>query len=369
MTSASAPRQRLLPHVRLYESIRTAHLERAHELSPASIVYRVRRYDFQDALTEGLHLVRASPLAAGRLLVSSKVDVLEINEPLMLSSLSATSVALLALAVRRLLGRGRTLVVTYAIGNVDPFARATGSRFRTRVRRRLERVAARIVLRRVDRIAFGTSAARQTYSRVLGAVRQDHAELVIPALPAAFPSARASRRRSSRVVFIGALSERKGVGVLLAAWPLVVRENADAHLTIVGKGPLEGLVRGSLSDSIALEVDPPREAIHRRLDEASVLVLPSQPSPTWREQVGLPLVEALSHGCRVVTTGETGLASWLAEHGHEVVDDAGSAPELADAILRSLAGGPSRAEVLASLPVRDGRLAADDWLTGRGPGR
>ena len=114
--------------------------------------------------------------------------------------------------------------------------------------------------------------------------------------------------------------------------------------------------------SILLEIDPPRVRIHEAMATSSVLTLPSQPSATWREQVGLPIVEALSHGCTIVTTRETGLADWLESGGHSVYRDAGSAQALASAILRALDAPVDRTDVLAALPERDGRLAADDWL-------
>ena len=80
----SVPR---LPAVRLYESLRTAHLERAHQLAPASIVHRVTRYDFDESLAVGLDLVQAGPVRAAWLVGRSGVRVLEVNEPLMTSSL------------------------------------------------------------------------------------------------------------------------------------------------------------------------------------------------------------------------------------------------------------------------------------------
>ena len=107
-------------HARLYETVRTAHLERARVLEPAAIIYRRRRYDFDAAAAQGLELIQASPLRAGWLLFRSDVRVLEINEPLQLSSSAATALALAFLAASRITGRSRTTVVAYAIENADP---------------------------------------------------------------------------------------------------------------------------------------------------------------------------------------------------------------------------------------------------------
>jgi glycosyltransferase involved in cell wall biosynthesis len=354
-----------LPAVRLYESLRTAHLERARDLAPASIVYRVTRYDFDERLAEGLDLVHAGPVAAAWGIARSRVRVLEVNEPLMTSSLPATALVLAALAVRRVLTGRRVAVVSYLIGNADPFAPATAPRLRTRLRRRGEGVLARLVWRRLDRVVSGTDSARETYDRLLGPSSPRTSRATIPSLPTRHPEARGGGVRPPTVVFVGAFAERKGLPVLLAAWSTVRAERPDARLVLLGKGPLEPHARAlaAADDSVAVEVDPERGRIHAVLDGARALVLWSQPSPTWREQVGLPLVEGLSHGCTAVTTTETGLADWLEAHGHVVAhDDPASPAVLARSIGAALDAGRSADSVLADLPERDGRLAADDFL-------
>ncbi|MFP3393480.1 glycosyltransferase family 4 protein, partial [Brevibacillus sp. SIMBA_076] len=118
--------------------------------------------------------------------------------------------------------------------------------------------------------------------------------------------------------FLGAFEERKGLPLLLAAWPLVRERRPDARLLVMGKGALEVLAREAVAidASIELLVDPSRDTISGALAGAKALVLPSQRRPRWREQVGLPIVEGLAAGCVVVTTSETGLADWLTEEGH-----------------------------------------------------
>jgi glycosyltransferase involved in cell wall biosynthesis len=349
--------------VRLYQTVRTAHLERAHDLAPATIVFGSRRYDFEADLTSGLELIQASPARAALLLATSGVTELEINEPLMRSSARATTLALAALRLRELFGGPPITVVAYAIGNDDPTrGRLTPWK---RLSARLDLALMRFVWRRVDRIAYGTHAARATYQRILGSPPPRQAETLIEALPAACSCLESSGPRDPRrVVFLGAFVERKGFPLVLEAWPLVRAALPGARLTILGKGRLQALAeRAALADdSIDLVIDPPRTEIHRRLAESRVLSLPSQPSPHWREQVGLPIVEGLSHGCSVVTTTETGLAAWLHDHGHEVVDTPTTAAALAEALVAGITSGPEHGDVVASLPPVDGRLAADEWM-------
>ena len=114
-----------------------------------------------------------------------------------------------------------------------------------------------------------------------------------------------------------------------------------------------------------LVIDPPRSEIHRHLRSASVLALPSRPTASWREQIGLPIVEGLAHGCNIVTTSETGLAGWLTEHGHNVVAPGAGVSALADSVLHALhkqGDGGTAVGVVADLPAVDGRLAADAWM-------
>ncbi|MDN3497519.1 glycosyltransferase family 4 protein [Planococcus sp. APC 4015] len=348
---------------RLYESVRTAHLERARELSPAAIVYRVRRYDFDESLAAGLEIVHATPLRAALLLRRSRLEALEINEPLMASSLPASAIAVFAVTFLR--RRDRPQIVTYAIGNDDPFSAPSPS-IKRRVRWAIERVLARYVWRHVDAIAYGTQGARDVYRAELKP-RRGMRETLIPALPAR--SAAPETERAQRVTFLGAFVARKGLPLLLEAWPAVVAARPEATLTLVGKGTLVADARdfADRHPSVELVEDPPRDLIRDTLARTLVLVLPSQPSPTWREQVGLPIVEALEQGAAIVTTTETGLAPWLDEHGHGVVPGDADAATLARAIIGQIDAGDRSAEILASLPPQDGRLAADAWMFGDAP--
>lgn len=352
-------------HVRLYTSVRTAHLERAHELPPAAIVYHGRRYDFDESLTDGLELVQTSALGAAVLLARSRVTVLEVNEPLMVSSLRMSALAVAAVRLRGLLTGRRAAVVSYAIVNLDPWPAGPVIGPRARLRRWSERLLARFVWRQLDRICYGTAAAQDLHAEVMGPSRA--AETLIPALPVALAREPGLQPDPMLVVYLGIFLQRKGIDQVLAAWPLVRRALPDARLQVLGKGALEAEVRAAAAadESIEVVVDPPRSLIQDVLGRAQVLALPSQPTPIWREQVGLPIVEALAAGCSVVTTTETGLASWLAAHGHSVVPPKARPEVLAEAIAEQLRARRPAEDVVADLPLVDGRLEADGWMFGR----
>jgi glycosyltransferase involved in cell wall biosynthesis len=349
---------------RVYGSLRSAHLERAHALEPASLLHRRRRYDFDPRLAEGLDLVQGGTLSMAVTVTRSRLTGLEVNEPLLRPGLWKTSVAVTAARLSARLHRRPVRVVTYAIENRDPYSCHAPGSLRGRLRRRLDQAMSRYTARRVDRIAYGTAAAAELYAARLGRELADADAALLPALPAACDCPAVEDRDPDRVVFVGAFQPRKGLPQLVEAWPEVVARHPAARLTLIGKGQLldvaEGLARRV--EGVDLVVDPPRAELHRLLRRSAVLVLLSQRTPTWREQVGLPVVEGLAHGCSVVTTEETGLADWLADYGHDVLPAAASSTEVADVVVWALSRRRSAASVLADLPDVDGRLAADRWL-------
>lgn len=359
MAAVPSPQKR----VRLYHQVRSAHLERAASLPAATILFGGKRYDFEEALAAELDLVEARGWRAARYLLRHDVDALEVNEPLFVHAARSTATALLGLQLKALLGRGRVRVVTYAIENLDPTTVPLRPGLRARLGRVLDTVAMRLVWRRLDRVVFGTESSASLYARALPP-RPDLAQELVPALPAPARGREGVVKTGQSVLFLGALTERKGLPLLAAAWPAVTAALPHATLTVLGKGPLLGLAEdlAAAHPSTRLVVDPSREEIREHLDRSQVLVLPAQPTPTWREQVGLPLVEGLSYGCTVVTTDETGLAGWLADHGHQVIPGTASAEALSAALVRALTQPLDVGTVLSGLPAEDGRLAADRWL-------
>jgi len=367
--SGSPPSGTGTHRARLYRTLRTAHLEQALELSPATIVYRDRRYDFDEGLASRLELVRTGTLGAALWLARSGVTELEINEPLMRYSVRGTALAVAAVGLRSWWGGPRTTVVSYGIENLDPFARRAGSP-RARASARLDRLLTRFVWSQTDRMVYGTPSAKALYQATLASRRGPGAEALVLPLPQECRCP-AQPRDPSRVVFLGAFSHRKGFSMLREAWPTVLEQRPSASIVLLGKGPLEPLARSWAQEdrSVRLLLDPARTTIHEWLRRGQVLVLPSQPQPRWREQVGRPITEALSHGCSIVTTTETGLAPWLESRGHSVLAPGADAARLAAAVVHELDTPRTAREVLSSLPERDGRLAADDWLFDAGASR
>ena len=109
-------------------------------------------------------------------------------------------------------------------------------------------------------------------------------------------------------LFVGRLSEEKGIKTLLQAWSTLDNQN----LKVAGTGPLEALLQ-SRKNVLVLGHQNAAE-VSRLMQQAAFLVLPSE----WYEGFPLVLVEAFAHGLPILASklgsmadiikdGETGL--------------------------------------------------------------
>lgn len=103
-------------------------------------------------------------------------------------------------------------------------------------------------------------------------------------------------------LFVGRLSEEKGIETLLRAWEGI----DDVPLRIVGEGPLAPLVREAAerTGSVRWLGRLPQEEVQRLLGEARCLVVPSR----WYEGFPRVVVEAYARGTPVVASRLGGLA-------------------------------------------------------------
>jgi glycosyltransferase involved in cell wall biosynthesis len=170
---------------------------------------------------------------------------------------------------------------------------------------------------------FGFGERSREYLMSLGAKRE---RIFIPcqaaALPLSFVPERALdervRARSGQkpvFLFVGRLSEEKGVDALLDAFGEIVRRIPQARLRIVGTGPQgEALQKAThdagLDHAVSFVGSLQDEALSREYFGATCMVLPS-----FREPWGLVVNEALSHGCPVVVSDNCGCVPELVIDG------------------------------------------------------
>jgi glycosyltransferase involved in cell wall biosynthesis len=161
------------------------------------------------------------------------------------------------------------------------------------------------------------------------------------------------------VLYVGRLVEEKGLEELLAAWRMLAAADgpppatapspldAQRHvvpptLAVVGDGPLAGEV--AATPGVRLLGPLPRERLPVAYAAADSLVLPSIPTPRFREPWGLVCNEALHQGTPVIATTAVGaVVGGLVRHDETgLVVPPGDPAALASAIRRLLANRPLR---------------------------
>jgi phosphatidyl-myo-inositol alpha-mannosyltransferase len=249
-------------------------------------------------------------------------DVVHIHEPLMpLVSLGA------------LMARTPPKVGTF---HADPGPMA----------RRIYRTGARVLRRMVGRLAAVT-AVSDVAAAALGSVAEP--QIVPNGIDLEAYSATRDRV-PGRVLFIGRNDGRKGLDVLLGAWPLVAR---DSTLHIVGAdgdglalAGVEWLGRVSESDK------------RRELATAEVLVAPNRGG----ESFGIVVLEGLASGCAVIASDLPAFRAVAADTASYVA--IGDSKDLASEIDRVLGSDDRRREMARLGSQRAVRFGRDEVLAG-----
>ncbi len=137
-------------------------------------------------------------------------------------------------------------------------------------------------------------------------------------------------------IFIGRLSEEKGINTLLEAWRLL---DNDVPLKIVGTGPLESIVQAEASrdERIVCVGQQSPSAVARLVGDATFLVFPS----LWYEGMPRTIIEAFAKGTPVLAS-KLGAMQELISHDHTGLHfEPGNATTLA-ALVRELWCDPAR---------------------------
>lgn len=170
------------------------------------------------------------------------------------------------------------------------------------------------------------------------------------------------------VTFVGRLVEKKGLDVLLAAWPAVRASVPTARLLVLGDGPQRSLLQGTAGRSGIehIEPDPQRRHLQVRdlLRATTVVASPSRTPPSGdAESLLLVNLEAQASGRPVVTTRHGGIPEFVEEGTSALLVDEGDADGLAAALVAVLTDPALAGRLGAAGPAVAARFDVDRCST------
>jgi glycosyltransferase involved in cell wall biosynthesis len=142
------------------------------------------------------------------------------------------------------------------------------------------------------------------------------------------------------VLYVGRLVPEKGVAVLLDAWPRVDAKNPT--LVLIGDGPLAA--RAAATPGAKLLASMPRAELPAAYAASETLVLPSVPTPRFREPWGLVCNEAMHQARPVIASDAVGAVAGglITDHITGLVVPHANPAALASAITQLRADEPLR---------------------------
>lgn len=152
------------------------------------------------------------------------------------------------------------------------------------------------------------------------------------------------------LLFVGRLSDQKGLQYLIDAMPEVVKKEPNTKLLIIGEGPFKAELEKKIDENRIKEHveflgSLPASDVVKYHNYADVFVLPSLSNKTGTEALGLALMEAMSSGCAVIGTNVGGIPSLIKNGYNGLLVNQKDSKELAGAII-DLLKNRKKAEIL-----------------------
>lgn len=236
--------------------------------------------------------------------------IIEIPEPLFLKFwFQGSSCAIIIKLIRKILWR-ETVIVTYAIENLDANAICSVPFFNNNYY--INKVFSKILKSTlvatsscISVAGFGTKSAEKNYLDngffKSGRINKFLSQEILQSCDCEFSNI----VKKKSIVFLGERSYRKSTDELYSVFLALSALNDKWLFHMVGPSIDTYATPNPLNFKISGKV--PRREIHKILSESSLLILPSRRLPRWREQIGLPIIEGLKHNVHVIATKESGL--------------------------------------------------------------
>jgi len=168
-------------------------------------------------------------------------------------------------------------------------------------------------------------------------------------------------RKKGKIVYVGALRDEKGVGLLVDAFKILRNTSDDVELHLIGSGEMYGTKTGKIEgEGLFLHGQLSHESVAEHLQTAHVCVLLS--SPDLFETFGKAVEEAKACGCPIIVSNSGGLPERVSSSDvGEVVYDL-SKQNVAEVLRRWTDGDPKNIGRSDSL-IYDWKISAIEIIT------
>ena len=139
------------------------------------------------------------------------------------------------------------------------------------------------------------------------------------------------------ILYVGRLSEEKGIEYLIQAIPKIKEEHPEIELHIIGEGNIKQNLKDltnklEIEDKVLFHGYLPHENLATRYRKSSVFVLPS----VCMENAPLTILEAMSQGISIITTNIGGQAELIQDGVNGLLVKPGDTEDLAEKICNIL---------------------------------
>lgn len=172
-------------------------------------------------------------------------------------------------------------------------------------------------------------------------------------------------RSKHELLFVGRLVEKKGLHVLIAAMPKIIKENPDAFLTIAGSGPMERQSRNmvrqyGLGDKVNFLGMLPQSQLPLLYRRAAMAVFPFVVAEGGdQEGLGLVVIEAMGCGCPVISSDLPAIHDSITHKENGLLVKPGNPEPLSRAVTELLSNDDLRSRF--SRQARKGVKERFDW--------
>lgn len=143
---------------------------------------------------------------------------------------------------------------------------------------------------------------------------------------------------SKVILFVGRLSDQKGLQYAIEAMPFVLKKEPKAKLLIIGEGPykqeLENQIfKKNVGNAVQFLGPLTQEEIAYHHNICDAFILPALSNTTGTEALGLSLLEAMASGCAVIGTKIGGIPTIIENGENGLLIDQKNPEQLAKATL------------------------------------